>query len=180
GKVIDAIGPRLEHILLVEISNEDNFAGSDDEFRLVARRLRAAFPSLVISTNSDDLARTSRFLAPDGCNAMNLHSDRSVGDLGWRTARQLWGISYPCPLVALEPPGMHLGQGQDVNDPVRLAFIRAVGLLSGFQAFVLHSGPGVRGGGAYDKRYGRATNFYDLADLRDGFAALQAVDAIIP
>jgi hypothetical protein len=182
-KVLNVIGPRRTALALLELSNEDNWPGTVDDLRRIARRIRAALPDVVLlphSPDSGELAETAAYLAPDGCNALTMHPERQVGDAGWRVVRQTWGQSFPCPLVAGEPAGMHLGQGEDVNDPIRLACMRAVGLLTGFQAFVLHTGPGVRGGGSWDGRYGRAANFYDLPDLPAAVTALRAVESIVP
>jgi hypothetical protein len=77
--------------------------------------------------------------------------------------------------------GVELKQGEDLNDPVRLAFCWAVGLFQGFQCWVLHSGPGVRTGGQYDVNMGRASNFYDIdAVLGAAAAGLLAMQALVP
>jgi hypothetical protein len=180
-KVIRVVSSRLDQILNLEIANEDNFPGSNDDMARVARRIRSALPSVVLAPCSLDLETTAQWCAPDKCNEQNLHQERQPGDLNWRQARQLWGYNYPIPCAALEPMGVDLCQGEDLNDPVRLAFCWAVGLFCGFQTWVLHSGPGVRTGGQYDVNMGRASNFYDIdADLAPCAAMLLYMQSIVP
>ena len=157
-KVVNVVGPRLDQVLMLEIANEDNFPGSPDDMKRVARRIRSALPSVVLAPCSlADLAKTAQFCAADMCNEQNLHQERQPGDLNWRQARQLWdtgSASYGIPCAALEPMGVLLMQGEDLDDPVRLAFCWAVGLFQGFQTWVLHSGPGVRTGGSVRRQHG--------------------------
>jgi hypothetical protein len=189
GKVINVVQPRLDRILAIEIANEDNFPGSPDDMKRVARLLRSALPSVVLMPCSlGNLEPTEPMVAPDMCNAQNLHQERQPGDLDWRQARQLYGYHYGYPCGALEPMGVALMQHEDLNDPVRYAFCRAVGLLYGFQVFTLHTGPGVRTGGAYDVNMGRASNFYDVCgpitptwgDLAASAAMLNTIETIVP
>jgi hypothetical protein len=182
-KVIAVCAPRLDQILMLEIANEDNFPGSADDMKRVARRIRSALPSVVLAPCSlGDLAKTAAFCAPEMCNEQNLHQERQPGDLNWRQARQLWDVgAWSIPCAALEPMGVELKQGEDLNDPVRLAFCWAVGLFQGFQTWVLHSGPGVRTGGQYDLNMGRAANFYDIDPVLGPCAAmLLEMQALIP
>ena len=187
-KVIAVVRPRLEQILAIEIANEDNFPGDDADVHRVARLIRSALPSVVLmpfSPGYDEhgeqkLAYGDTFIAPDACNAQNLHQDRTPGDLDWRQARQLWGINYPYPLGALEPMGVKLMQGEDLNDPVRLAFCRAVGLFTGFQIFTLHCGPGVRLGGQYDVNMGRAANYWENPEIAACARMLNVVERLVP
>jgi hypothetical protein len=181
-KVIQVIAPRLDAILTLEIANEDNFPGSNDDMARVARRIRAALPSIVLAPCALDLETTSQWCAPDKCNEQNLHQERQPGDLNWRQARQLWDTGHwPIPCAALEPMGVLLCQGEDLNDPVRLAFCWAVGLFQGFQTWTLHSGPGVRTGGQYDVNMGRASNFYDIdSTLAPCAAMLLYMQTIVP
>jgi hypothetical protein len=182
-KVINVVGARLDAVLCLEIANEDNFPGSDEDLQRVARMIRQALPSVVLAPCSlGDLQKTSVFLGSDRCNMQNLHQERQPGDLNWRQARQLWDVGqWSVPCGALEPMGVELKQGEDLNDPVRLAFCWAVGLFQGFQCWVLHSGPGVRTGGAYDVNMGRASNFYDIdAVLGAAAAGLLAMQALVP
>jgi hypothetical protein len=181
-KVIDVIRPRLDLILTLEIANEDNFPGSPEDMTRIARKIRSALPSIVLAPCSlGDLQKTEQFCGADKCNEQNLHQERQPGDLNWRQARQLWGYNYPIPCAALEPMGVELKQGEDLNDPTRLAFCWAVGMFSGFQTWVLHSGPGVRTGGQYDVNMGRASNFYDIdAILAPCAAKLLEMQTIIP
>jgi hypothetical protein len=183
GKVINVVGPRLDRVLCLEIANEDNFPGSVDDMNRVARTLRSALPSVVLAPcGYDDLQKTAPFQGADRCNLQNVHQERTQGDRNWRQARQLWDVGeWAIPCAALEPMGVDLCQGQDLNDPVRLAFCWAVGLLRGFPIWVLHSGPGVRTGGSYDVNMGRASNFYDIdADLAPCADRLNYMQSIVP
>jgi hypothetical protein len=183
-KVINVVGARRDQVLMLEIANEDNFPGSNEDMARVARRIRSALPSVVLAPCALDLETTAQWCAPDMCNEQNLHQERQPGDLNWRQARQLWdtgSASYSLPCAALEPMGVLLMQGEDLNDPVRLAFCWAVGCFQGYQTWVLHSGPGVRTGGQYDVNMGRASNFYDIDTVLGPCAAmLLHMQTIVP
>jgi hypothetical protein len=56
--------------------------------------------------------------------------------------------------------GYRTGSNYD-NDPVRSACAAAVAYVGGVDAYTLHNGAGVRGGGASDLSIGRLANFFD-------------------
>ena len=150
------VGPRLDQILNLEIANEDNFPGSNDDMARVARRIRSALPSVVLAPCALDLETTAQWCAPDKCNEQNLHQERQPGDLNWRQARQLWDTGHwPIPCAALEPMGV------DLLPRARTSTIRygspsvgPSGCCKDSKRGYCIPGPGVRTGGQYDREHG--------------------------
>src|SRR5690606_34976028 len=75
--------------------------------------------------------------------------------------------------VSNEPIGP-LSSVQADQDPLRLALSYVTAFVAGNGAYVFHSGPGVRGGGAFDAARGRPANSDDLDPaILDALAAMR-------
>lgn len=188
-KIIDAVRGREQSILYFEIANEafQNFPDRDLMRRLV-RKLREAFPSMLVASSSPDLGNNP--IAPgtfdlDVANLFIAHTERQDGDDSWRQVRQPVDF-YDLPTVGdgNEPPGLQSSVAM-LSDPLRLAMLRAVGITSGMAAFVLHTGAGVRGGGAADLATGkpylpRKANLFEYSELDAIGRAIRNVTDLVP
>lgn len=164
---------RQHMIVDVEISNEDNGPSHDEQRRLV-QKIRSWYQGLVATSSFGE--RDS-----DVANFCTDHLDRAYGDGGWRAVRQPWDVKgYKHPGSQNEPIGPHSSVAE-TWDPLRLCMLRAVGILCGMTGFVLHTGAGVRGGGAADlaRSPSRRANFWEYG-IDEIVAALRAVESVIP
>lgn len=163
-KILSVIQGREEAILYSEICNEGN--GPD---RVLTRTLvglvRSAFSGLVASTcnRPDDF---------DIVNFFTLHTERDRGDEDWRQVRQPWDAGgFKLPGSCNEPPGPESSVAV-LTDPLRLAMLRANSAMCGMPCFVLHTGAGIRAGGAADRAYlrpdgvrGRSAEFWQVDNI---------------
>jgi hypothetical protein len=119
-------------------------------------------------------------------DALTFHSDRDTGQQGgaWRPVRELWKLQFsgdgiPRVWINNEPIGPQSSVDSD-DDPVRLAMSAAMSWLSGMAAYTLHTGAGVRGGGAADRDLGRAVNLWEVPNIDATTRMLQAVRQALP
>ncbi len=171
-KVKNIIRGRQEAFISAEISNEGKL--SKEEMRALAQELQSAFPGLLVATTSPGAGPwDASSFDLDICGLGTDHPERQPGDEDWRQVRQ------GCEIMGLpkvkddnEPPGFESSIAV-LGDPLRLACLRIVGILSGMVCYVHHTGAGIRGGGAADLARGRKSNLweYDGLDGRDDLAA---------
>lgn len=113
------------------------------------------------------------------------HFDRRVdtSDGYYRPVRQPWEMLFTLDgrlrWANNEPIGPGASGASD-DDPERLAMAAAVTWLSGGAGYVLHTGAGIRGGGAADMARGRASNIWEVSRIAETFAAIQRVRAMLP
>ncbi len=87
------------------------------------------------------------------CDVVTIHPDRDISkaDGPWRPVRQPWFLQFTPDIPELveigEPIGPQSSVAEDA-DPLRLTMAAAVGALCGAGAYCLHTGAGIRGGGA--------------------------------
>lgn len=192
-----------DRILLLETANEywQNGLGAD-EVRDLTGRMNALTGVLVA-------ASTPRSPWPDGgtnaagvaareaagiwqllyggadANAVTYHFDRAPGSDGaWRQVRLPWQLQFtdiglPEVWVNNEPIGPQSSVAAD-DDPVRLALGAAVNWISGLAAYTLHTGAGIRGGGAADLERGRVANIWETPRLVDTARLLAGVRHVLP
>jgi hypothetical protein len=114
---------------------------------------------------------------------MTVHSDRSQRGAGgrWRPVKEVWNahLSMPLPWIANEPIGPQSSVAED-DDPRRLTMIAGMTWLSGGAAFTLHTGAGVRGGGAEDRLRRRVANVWEVPHIDQTLAGINALRAILP
>src|SRR5439155_12200302 len=116
---------------------------------------------------------------PSGAATLaTIHMDRTYGDGGWRECRQPWDWKdFPFPVSHNEPIGPRSSVAEE-TDPMRLAMLRAVGLINGVEAFVLHNGAGV--GGRVDPAHNRPANLWEVPNIDAIMDAVRGVDALMP
>ena len=119
-------------------------------------------------------------------DALTFHTDRDTGQSGgpWHPVRELWKLQHsggeiPRVWINNEPIGPQSSVDND-DDPVRLAMSAAMSWLSGMAAYTLHTGAGVRGGGAADRALGRAANLWEVRTIDATTRMLQGVRRALP
>ncbi len=181
--ILGVIRGREQAIQYIEPVNEGNF---DDwnKVRGFVSKIRAAFPGLVAYRTPDTFSNDT--FGFDIANLGMPHLERQAGDEDWRQARQgceVMGLSKTCDNN--EPVGPQSSVAM-LSDPLRLATLRAVGIVSGMPGFCLHTGAGVRAGGAADLATGkfylpRKSNIWEYGDeVENIFTALQNGVRFIP
>jgi len=190
GTVVNA--GRRHKILDIEIANESyQRPVSLDTMRAAGAYLIQALPGQLIALSSaeglatyvpgstDFLGDTIRtYLQPGTANLLTIHMDRTFGDDGWREVRQPWDWKDQAfPISHNEPIGPRSSVAQEV-DPVRLAMLRAVGIIDGVEAFILHNGAGVTG--RVDPAHDRPANLWEVPNIDAVMTAVRGVDAILP
>ena len=185
---------REHKIFAFEIGNEarsNGFEGAEGtaELRRLGERLNTQTPVLV-ALSAPGSGEACETYAGAGADVATIHYPRSYGDEGpLKPLRRPW--SYPSaydakcrgqlPQVVFnnEPIGPESSVSED-EDPSRIAAAYVLTFLANNASYVLHTGPGIRGGGDADRGRGRHANFYDLASLPHVFAALRAVRQQLP
>jgi hypothetical protein len=187
---------REHKIFAFEIANEawqNGFRGRDglDELRRLGKRLNRRTPVLVALSSPAARAACETY-AGAGANVMTLHYDRnSPPEDPSRPLRLPW--SYPdaydekcrgqLPVAVLnnEPIGPESSVQQD-DSPERIAAAYVMTFLGGNASYVLHTGPGIRGGGAADVsgKIRRHAHFDELPAFESIAAALGAAKTYMP
>jgi hypothetical protein len=192
-----ALARGREHkIFAFEIANEagsNGFDGSEGiaELRRLGARLSAKTSVIVALSDPDPTAECATY-AGARVDAATWHYRRRFGDEGpWRPIRAPWnypaGFDANCrgqlPKLVLnnEPLGPESSIEQD-DDPARIASAYILTFLANHGAYVFHSGPGIRGGGAadVDGPLKRHANFADLPSFEPIARALKAARTYLP
>jgi hypothetical protein len=186
------IRARAANVQLVEVANEawqNGFAGNAgrQEARALARLLRQLTPIEAIAITSpqpgDEEADGKRWYGGSDATLITVHADRSQRGTGgkWRPVRQAWNAQVwtELPWIANEPIGPQSSVAED-DDPQRLTMAAALTWLCGGAGYTLHTGAGVRGGGAEDLARGRAANLWEVAHIEQTLAGINAVRKILP
>jgi hypothetical protein len=120
-----------------------------------------------------------------GADLATLHFERrpARGPEIWRVLRGPWDFR-PCDgLPALASSNEPIGPESSVaaiDDPVVLSMLALVTYGSGIGAFVMHSGPGVRGGGAADLKLGRHSNLWEIRNAGGIAQGLRTLERLLP
>lgn len=182
---------RQQMILDVEVANESyGRPVTLAQLQAAGRYLRQNVPNLVALSSGEGLSSYAPnstdwradyvriYLPSDAATLGTIHMDRTQGDDGWREVRQPWDWKdFPFPVAHNEPIGPRSSVAQEV-DPVRLAMLRAVGLINGVEAFVLHNGAGVAG--VADPARDRPANLWEVPGIDAVMDAVRGVDAWLP
>jgi hypothetical protein len=183
---------RRHEVLDIEVANESyQRPVSLAQMRAAGSYLMQALPGQLVALssaegvgayvpNGTDFRQDSinTYLQPGTANLLTIHMDRTFGDGGWREVRQPWDWKdFPAPISHNEPIGPRSSVAQDA-DPVRLATLRAVGIINGVEAFVLHNGAGVMG--RLDPAHDRPPNLWEVPGIDGVMTAVRGVDAILP
>jgi hypothetical protein len=191
-------------VLLIETANEYARNGLEaGEVRALTRRMNDRTAVLVASSappgawpgvepdraSADDRAILAEWQTLYGggvADALTFHADRDTGQPGgaWRPVSELWALpdaggDIPRLWINNEPIGPQSSLASD-DDPVRLAMSAAMSWISGMAAYTLHTGAGVRGGGAADRDLGRAANLWEVAQIDRTAAMLRQARAALP
>jgi len=191
-------------VLLLETANEYARNGLEaGDVRALTRRMNDRTAVLVASSappgawpdvspdraSADDRATIAEWQTLYGggvADALTFHFDRDTGQAAgpWRPVREPWrlqaaGGDIPRLWINNEPIGPQSSLAAD-DDPVRLAMGAALSWISGLAAYTLHTGAGVRGGGAADSDLGRAANLWEVARVEQTAEMLRTVRAALP
>jgi len=192
-----AVARGREHkIFAFEIANEgwqNGFRGTEgiNELRRLGKRLSDATSVLVALSSPASRAACATY-AGAGANIMTLHYERGFGSEGpMRPLRRPW--SFPaayeaqCPgelpraVLNNEPIGPESSVRSD-DSPSRIAAAYVMTFLASNAAYVLHTGPGIRGGGAADVsgKLRRHAHFDELPSFKPIVTALSAAKSYLP
>jgi hypothetical protein len=165
---------REDKIFAFEIANEawqNGFPGDQGraELRALAQVLKSKSSNLVaLSAPQESNCAGAQALYGDSvADLVTLHLPRAgmAGGAIWNTFRDPWsfrGCARVPPLASSNEPIGPESSVASADDPAILAAFAAISYGSGIGAFVLHTGPGVRGGGAADVARARHGNLWEL------------------
>jgi hypothetical protein len=187
-----AIRSRASTVQLVEVANEawqNGFAGDAgrEEARNLARVLRDLTPIRAVAITAPqpggERVDTKRWYEGSAATLVTIHPDRDQTGAGgkWRPVTEIWKahLTTALPWIANEPIGPQSSVVED-DDPRRLATMAGMTWLSGGAAFTVHTGAGVRGGGAEDRARGRAANIWEVPRIEQTLAGINAMRSILP
>ena len=187
---------REHKIFAFEVANEawqNGFAGPAglSELRSLGKRLNDK-TSVLVALSSPTSRTACATYAGSGADAMTMHYERGFGSEGpLRPLQRPWsfpaGYDRACagqlPSIVFnnEPIGPESSVQQD-DSPSRIAAGFVMTFLAGNAAYVLHSGPGIRGGGAADvsSKLRRHAHFDELPSFKPIAAALGAARKYLP
>ncbi len=186
-----------EHKLFAfEIANEarsNGFEGPEGlaELRQLGKRLRDR-TSVLVALSAPGGGAACATYAGASADVATIHYDRALGQEGpLSPVLEPWG--YPteydrdCPgqlptvVFNNEPIGPQSSVRSD-DDPAYIVASYAMTFMSGNAAYVLHAGPGIRGGGSADAsgKHDRDANFDELPAFGTIAAALRAARTYLP
>jgi len=185
SKVAQAL-PGLEHMIMhIEAANELTLP-DNDKVRQIVQTMKNAGMTLIApySPNGGEFPAVKDVVTATFATMGTSHPDRSLtcpDDCDWRQARKGWseGNFLPFPTSLNEPVGPQSSVAENWS-PLQLAMMRATAIISGTGAFVYHTGPGIRGGGAEDVRKGRNANFWELPHFAEIGIAIKKLGDLLP
>jgi hypothetical protein len=179
-------------VQLVEVANEgwqNGFPGNAGaaELRSLAALVHERLPHVQVSLTAPQTAdhtSTEALYARSVATVACLHLERNTAGTGgmWRPVRQAWEMAFAAPSWAREngePIGPQSSVAED-DDPLRLTMSGALTWLCGGCGYCLHTGAGIRGGGAEDLARGRVGNFWEVTNIEQTLAGLRASRALLP
>ena len=187
---------REHKILAFEIANEarnNGFSGPDGltELRRLGKRLDDQ-TTVLVALSAPATGAACDTYAGSGVEAMTLHYARSFGDEGptrpllrpWQFPRAYDGAcrgQLPSIVLNNEPIGPESSVQQD-DSPSRIAAGYVMTFLAGNASYVLHAGPGIRGGGKADvsSELQRHAHFDELPSFKAIATALGAAKGYLP
>jgi hypothetical protein len=186
-----AMSKGREHkIMHFEVSNEfyhNGFEGPDGlaEVRALGRHLQDRTHVLVAlsAPRGSDCGVMQRLHEGGVGEVVSEHFSRSSRDDGWDAIRSPWALQTCEGLPPLRTSNEPIGPFSSVRaegDPVRLALSAAMTYVSGVGAYVLHTGPGIRGGGRADLDRGRPADMWAIPDIDEILRGLDTVRRVLP
>jgi len=185
--VADALASRADAVQFYEVANEgtlNGFAGESGRRELwsLARVLRQRTPNLVALTSPQGEDARAYYRHSPATLVTN-HVSRDIsgpdGRLGPIRDACAPATSPALPWVSNEPIGPQSSVASD-DEPAHLALAAAYTWLCGGAAYVLHTGAGIRGGGAADREGGRAANLWEVPRFAEILGAISAVRRTLP
>ena len=192
-----ALARGREHkIFAFEIANEawqNGFAGPEGitELRRLGQRLNEK-TSVLVALSSPGRGAACATYAGSGADAMTVHYERGFGREGaLQPLRRTWSFpgaydrackgQLPPIVFNNEPIGPESSVRQE-DSPSRIAAGYVMTFLAGNAAYVLHAGPGIRGGGAADvsSKLRRHAHFDELPSFKPIAGALAAAKRYLP
>ncbi len=183
---------REQAVFAFEIANEswqNGFPGDlgNSELRALAKVLKTHSSNLVaLSSPENGTCEGARELYRESvADLATLHVGRLGAAQGehWRALRDVWQLHTCTGIPSLRSSNEPIGPESSVvsmDDPVALAAMALVTYGSGIGAFVLHTGPGVRGGGEADLARGRHRNVWELPTASRVAAGLGTIARLVP
>ena len=189
-------GGREHKIFAFEIANEASNNGFGDaegiaELRRLGQRLNER-TSVLVALSAPSSRGACETYAGSGVDVMTMHYARGFGQEGpVRPLRQPWNYSraddskcpgtLPTVIFNNEPIGPESSVRED-DSPSRIAAAYVMTFLAGNASYVLHTGPGIRGGGKADlaRKPSRHANFDELPSFKAIAAALAAAKGYLP
>jgi hypothetical protein len=186
-----AMSKGREHkIMHFEIANEfyhNGFRGPEglDELRSLGRHLQDRTGVLVAlsAPRGSDCKVMQQMYAGGTGEVVTEHFSRSGDDEGWADVRSAWDLQSCEGLPPLRSSNEPIGPFASVRaegDPLRLSMSAAMAYLSGVGAYVLHTGPGIRGGGRADVERGRPADIWAVPEIDRILQALAHVRRVLP
>jgi hypothetical protein len=186
---------REHKIFAIEIANEawqNGFEGAKGiaELRRLGKRLSDR-TSVLVALSAPGGGALCDTYANSGVDAMTIHYPRQTGREGpaepllrpWTASVQNAKCRKQLPALVLnnEPIGPESSVEQD-DSPSRIAGAYVMTFLAGNAAYVLHAGPGVRGGGAADLALNppRHAAFEELPSFKAIATALSSARRYLP
>jgi hypothetical protein len=187
---------REHKIFAFEIANEawqNGFRGPDglSELRILGKHLSDK-TSVLVALSAPPKGAACEAYAGAGVDAMTMHYERGFGSEGpSQPLRRPWSFpdeydrtcrgQLPAVVLNNEPIGPESSVRQD-DSPSRIAAAYVMTFLAGNAAYVLHAGPGIRGGGAADvsSTLRRHAHFDELPSFKPIAAALAAAKQYLP
>ena len=179
-----------ERFILLEIANEHWQNGMADiaELRALGRRL-ADKTDVLVALSAPLADQACALYAKSAADLATVHYSRdSSADDRWRPVGQPWrwpaDYDTGCrgelpPAVNNEPIGPESSVYDD-DDPGRLVMAYATTFVSQNAAYVLHTGAGIRAGGAGDRLVGRSANVWEVPKLHTALRGIAAAKAYLP
>jgi hypothetical protein len=188
--VADQLAAVPHAVQCVEIANEgynNGFGGAAGQAELrdlaAAVRQRGVSGPLALSAPAESTAAgVDELYAGSVADLVSLHLDRSTTGTGgiWRPVRQARdGADLSRAWVSNEPIGPFSSVAAD-DDPLRLVMAAVCTWVCRGAAYVLHTGPGIRGGGAADAARGRPANIWETPHIETTLAGLRAARGLVP
>jgi hypothetical protein len=183
-RVVAAVKGREHTVMHLEVANEyfATFNNNEPEMRKMADILRQ-LPLLLApsSPGGGNEIELSRLMQTGPYTMATVHKQRDNGDHDWRFVRQNWDYKdKPWPVSNNEPKGPFASVSHS-EDPLRLAMDRAVGILCGVGAYVLHNANGIFGRPNDHASGGhRSANVWELDNADAIYDGVAHVDSLIP
>lgn len=182
----EVVQARPHKVIFVEVANEW-YANFKDEalLKAIGHGVRTALPQNLVALSAPREENAQQvFRAWNAAGASNMgvaHFDRrdNTGEWKWRHVRKPWEPrQHACPASSNEPGGPR-SSGAAFEEPIHLVMSRAVGILCGYDGYVLHNGAGIFGVPRPDHG-GRPANLWEIPGIDRTATIVRALDGLLP